>query len=146
METILYNAKNYSEMSDEETRIYLNNERFYNSENFFSTKVSDIACDSIGAILAYVKDHLRTIGDPLVDGLIKIDDEDYAVFTFGEVHAPDLLSRILKRKLPMEEYLAYLSGEKPVASRGERTYFVEKPDNFDEIVAEYSRSHPSTSK
>jgi hypothetical protein len=87
------------------------------------------------------KDHLRTIKDPLVDGLVKIADENYAIFPFGQIYDPSILSRVLTRQMPMTEYLEYLSGEKPVVKYEGEDYFVPRPQNYEEIVENYEQTH-----
>lgn len=145
---LLYNYDKLSRTTDKELRWRSANERYHSNDNFHSVKLNDIICDNrISSIIDYCKDHLRTIRDPLVESLVKIDDVDYAVFTFGTTYAPDLLSRFLRRELPMDEYLNYLSGKVPVAKSKEGyEYFIERPCNYEKLVAEYKQTHPDSFK
>lgn len=145
MNRVLSNYKNLQETSDVSLNLNSLNDKYHSPANFFSISLGEVVDRPFPSGMAFVKDHLREIRDPLIDGLIKIDDDDYTVLSFGEVHTPDLLNRFLKRQLPMNEYLSHISGEVPVASKDGKDYFIERPENYNEIVEECRISHPNIS-
>jgi len=153
MQHVLSNIERLHELSDHDIRTQLNNERFHSDENFFSTKLSDRVSYDIKAIMGFCPEHIGAIDDPITQGIYRIDKEDYASFPFGETADPMLLSRFLDRSLTLSDYLFWMSGQKPIATREEtfptkevKEYFIQRPDNYKEIVEEYKQSHPDAFK
>jgi len=143
MKRVLYKSERLNKFSDIENRINLNNDRFIDPNHIFSDP--DFSWDigkGMSNILAFADAHLATMNDPLVDGILELYDQNYAIFSFGKVYDDMLLSKILERKIPMNEYLAYLSGSKPIAERDGQLYHIKMPTNYAEIVVEYKKSHP----
>ena len=143
---VLSNCQELSKMTDLDIKLLAIYDRFYSNEIAFKTKLGEFQNGDISSIMGYGEDHLRTIDDPLVRGLVKIYDDDFSVFSFGKVYAPNLLSRFLKRQLPMNDYLDYFSGIVPIAiaKYSSKLYFIERPDNYEELVAEYEQSHQTS--
>lgn len=154
IESVLNNIKRLNEMSDQDIRTQLNNERFYSSDNWCGGQLMDYTGKElpISHIMGFANDHVGTIDDPLVRGLVQIERDDYAMFSFGDTADPNLLSKVLNRSLPLKEYLGWLAGDKPIvtrdgSSREERKEcFIQRPENYDALVGEYKSTHPGTFK
>ena len=127
--------------SDESLRVESNNARFYSCDNFFPFELNELQYDDFESIIKFGKEHLREMDDPFVNGLLAMEDKNYAIFSFGEICDRSLLSRFLQRKMPMNEYLSCLSGEVPIVKYKGQKHFIERPCNYDSLLQNYEETH-----
>lgn len=132
-------------IDDRKLRLNSTNDEYYNSNNWDKTKLSKVKDQNLKYLMAHEKDHLRKIDDPLINGLIELEDNNYSVFAFGESPDKKLLSKILNRKMDMKEYLKYLHGELPVTvTRDDRKHFIKNSEPYSRAIDKHRKFYENS--